>query len=204
MEITKVNYALVVYLALIEGLSLFVLDLFSGYPFDEFIGLLAGFIPALIVLSLYRIVSDKIPIKINGKEITKLPILQLSAMNALFIEILFIIQTFIPNPTHLFGYAVFGLLSVLLASLVLILAYNKLKLKVSFELNNKLIKVNKISPYASVYAGIFEFFILPLMMLFYSLNLFSLINGIVSGFVGGLIGLWIVNKILEKRPLELF
>ena len=203
MEITKVNYALVVYLAMIEGLSLFVLDILRPYPFDLFVGFIVGFIPSLAVLIAYRLIAHQFPIKINGMDITKLPILFLSALNAVFIELLFVMQSVIPSPGNMPGYSVFGFLSVLIASLVLIFIYNKLDWKISLEVNHRIVKLKNISPYVAVYAGIFEFFILPLMMIFYSLNLFSLINGLVSGFVGGLVGLWVVNKILEKKPLEL-
>ena len=203
MEIKKVNYALVVYLALIEGLSLFVLEVLKPYPINAILGLIVGFVPAVVVLAIYKVSSESFPVKLNGKDVTKLPILYLSVLNAIFIEVLFLIQNYLPALGGLFGSAVFGLLSVLIASLLLIMVYNMANVKLNFELNHKELKVTHLDLTTSVYAGIFEFFIMPVMVLFYSLNLFSLINGLVSGFVGSLIALWIVNKILEKKPLEL-
>ena len=203
MQINKLNYALVVYLALVEGLSLLVLDLLSPYPIDAFLGLIVGFIPALVVLGIYRLTSQQLPIKLNGKEVTKLPILYPSVLNAIFIEVLFFVQRFIPSPSNILGEAVLGLLSVIVASVVLILAYNIINMKLSFELNNKLLKLTHIDLTTSVYAGILEFFILPLMFVFYAINMYSLLNGLIAGLVGSLIGLWIINKIIERKPLEL-
>ena len=203
MQLNKVNYALVVYLALVEGLSLFVLDLLSPYPIDAFAGLIVGFIPALIVLGVYRLTSSQLPIKLNGKEVTKLPIIYPSIINALLIEVLFLVQRYIPSPTNILGSAIFGLLSVLIASLVIIMVYNMANLKIKFELNDKLLKLTHIDLTTSVYAGLLEFFILPLMVLFYAINIYPLLNGLIAGLVGSLIGLWLVNKILERKPLEL-
>ena len=203
MQLNKVNYALVVYLALVEGLSLLVLDLLKPFPIDAFLGLIVGFVPALIVLAVYRLSSSQMPIKLNGKEVTKLPIFYPSIINAIFIEVLFFVQRFIPSPSNILGEAVLGLLSVLIASLLLIMAYNMFNLKLKFELSDKSLKLTHIDLTTSVYAGILEFFILPLMFMFYLINIHPLLNGLVAGFVGSLIGLWIVNRMLERRPLEL-
>lgn len=203
MQINKVNYALVVYLALIEGLSLLVLDLTQQYPVRAIEGLFVGFIPAFIVLSLYRLISNELPIKINGREITELPLLYPSILNAIFIELLFLIQILLPNLTGILGSAVFGFLSVFISSFVLVFAYNIFGVSLGFELNSKMEKLIHIDLITPFYAGIFEFFILPLMAVFYVLKLPVFINGLIAGFVGSLIGLWIINKILEKKPLEL-
>ena len=151
MEITKVNYALVVYLAMIEGLSLFVLDILRPYPFDLFVGFIVGFIPSLAVLIAYRLIAHQFPIKINGMDITKLPILFLSALKAVFIELLFVMQSVIPSPGNMPGYSVFGFLSVLIASLVLIFIYNKLDWKISLEVNQRIVKLKNIKSPVLIY-----------------------------------------------------
>lgn len=202
MEITNVNYALGVYLALIEGLSLFVLEFNRNYPIDLISGLIVGFIPMFLVLCLYRLISEELPLKINGKEITWLPILLPSLFNAVFIEIAFLIQGWLPNPTYIVS-VLSTVISIIIAALILIVIYNKSDFKLEFELNNKLFKAKQVSFTFAVYAGLIELFIIPFIFFFYSIALHPLINGLVAGFIGSMIGLFIINLIIERKPLEI-
>lgn len=95
----------------------------------------------------------------------------------------------------------FGFLSVFLAAWVLLLVYNNLNFKIKFKLNSKKVKLKQISPLFVVYMGIFEAFILPVMIYLLTLNYF--LDGLISGFIGGAIAWFIVNKILAKKPLEI-
>ncbi len=203
MQLKHVNYAFVVYLALIEALSLVVLDFTNEVNFSIFNGFIVGFVPALIVLLLYRVISPNYPVKFNGKEILKLPVLYLSVVNGLFIFLLFLIQGFLPNPDGLLGNAFYGFFSVFLSSLILIAIYGGINFKVKFTFGMKEVKLNDISVYASLCAGLFEFFILPLMALFYNFNIPSFINGLLAGFIGGTIALYLLDSLLEKKPIEM-
>lgn len=201
MEISKVSLSLAVYLALIEGISLFVLD-FSR-EFDFYGAFLVGFVPAIIVLGLYKLTSNIFPIKINNKKISNIPVILLSIANGIFIILLFLIQDLIMRiKAHIFV-PIFGFFSVFLAFLILIIIYNNIKLKISFNTGKEHFKVKRIGLYFAIYAGILEAFILPLMNIFYSINMPSLLNGFIAGLIGGIIGLVIVNLILRKLPLEL-
>ncbi len=203
MLIRRLNYTFILYLALIEGLSLVVLDIVTKINFGILNGFLVGFVPALLVLLLYTFTSKYYVVKVNNKELLELPVLYLSVANGLFIFLLFLIQSLLPSPGRVIGTAVYGLLSVLLSSLVLILIYNKIHYKIRFTLDVKSVQLKEISVFASVYAGIFEFFILPLMGMFYDLAFPAFINGFLSGLIGGTIALYIVDSILEKKQLEI-
>ncbi len=201
MKIKKVSLSLTVYLALIESISLFVLD-FSR-EFDIYGAFLVGFIPVILVLWIYKLSSSRFPVKINDEKISNLPVVLLSIANGIFIVLLFLIQDLMLriNP-HIFV-PIFGLFSVFLTFLILVLIYNSINLKVIFNLDEERIKIKKISLYFAIYAGIIEAFILPLMYLFYSIDMPSLLNGFIAGLIGSFIGLVIVNNILSKKPLEI-
>lgn len=193
MKISKISWNLVIWLALIEGISLFVLDL-NAFSF------LIGFIPALLVLLIYELN----PIKINNQKITKLPVLYLSLVNGLFIFILFNVQKIIEIFINKLFIGIFGFLSVLLAFLILVLIYNNIKIfRIKFKLNNKKVALKHLDYCFVLYAGLFEFFILPLMKWFYSINLHIFVNGALAGLIGSSIALLIVNYILKKKPLIL-
>lgn len=201
MEISKISLSLAVYLALIESISLFVLD-FSR-EFDFYGAFLVGFVPAIIVLVLYKLASTVFPVKLNNKSVSNVPIVFLSIANGLFIILLFLLQDFMNKLKLNMFVSLFGFFSVFLSFLILVLIYNKLDFKVEFNLENRLVKIKKVSLYFAVYAGIVEAFILPLMALFYSYGISSLLTGFAAGFVGGIIGLWVVDYIINKKPLEL-
>jgi hypothetical protein len=88
----------------------------------------------------------------------------------------------------------------LIAALILVLIHNNFNFKLKFNLDEGEIKLRKISPIIALYAGLFEFFILPLMLVLHQINPF--VNGFLSGAIGGSIAWLIVNLILEKKPLE--
>lgn len=202
MQITKVNYAFAIYLALIESIALFVLDFTWKYPMKEISGLLVGFIPAIIVLWIYRLISKALPIKLNGKEITSFPILIPSLFNAVFIELAFLIQSQIPSPgiPIVFLTTIF---SILISSGVFISMYNGAKLKIEIELDHKLFKIRKIDLMLAAYAGLFELFILPFMYLFYYFRIPSIVNGLIAGLIGSLISVLILNRILQRKSLQI-
>ncbi len=197
MKIKNFNYWLVVYLAVIEGISLFVLNSVNIAN----AGFLVGFIPAIIVLWLYQFTASYAPIKLNGNEIHDFPIVFPSIANGLFIMVLFFIQFLLPVES-LIGNALFGFASVFLSFFILVLVYNMMKFKMKFLLGERIVTLTRISPLFSVYAGIFELFILPLMDLFYKLGVNPFLNGLCAGFLGGTIGAFVVLYFMEKKPLE--
>ncbi|HME87088.1 MAG TPA: hypothetical protein VKE88_01640 [Candidatus Nanoarchaeia archaeon] len=150
---------------------------------------LIGAVPAFVILAIYKFTINYLPIKIN-KSPVHIPVIPWSFMNGVFIVILFATQKFIPVIPYPFYEAVFGFVSVMIAFFVMIVANNVFSRK-------------KTSPLLALYAGIFEFFILPLMFVFYGLQENTFVNGFVSGLIGGAIALCIVNKILKKNPLTL-
>ncbi|MEK6886688.1 MAG: hypothetical protein AABW88_02550 [Nanoarchaeota archaeon] len=200
MKINKISLSLVVYLALIESISLFVLDFSRNNLYGAF---LVGFIPAIIVLGLYNLISNIFPVKLNNKSVSKIPAVLLSVANGLFIVTLFFVQDIMTKINPNIVVPLFGFFSVFFVFLVLVLIYNNIKLNVIFNLGKERIEVKQISLYFAIYAGIVEAFILPFMYVFYSINIPSLLNGLFAGLIGGIIGLFLVNLVLRKIPLEL-
>jgi hypothetical protein len=194
MEISKISWSLAVYLMLIEGIALFLLDLGTHAFF-------IGFISLAIVLLLYKATQKTLPLKINNKTISGLPIATLSALNGLFMLVLFLIQdALLKTFSHMLS-AVYGFLSVFVTIFLLILIYNENPYKVSFKISNQKIKLNKISVLFALYAGLFEFFIMPAIFYFFSINLPGIYNGLISGLVGGLLGVLVSNLLLKKWPV---
>jgi hypothetical protein len=196
MHITKISWSLAVYLALIEGIALFLMQ-------KSFHAFFIGFVPAFVVLALYKLINKQFPIKLNNVKISKLTIITLSLLNGLFMILLFLIQDILVRIfNHMFS-AVFGFLSVFLVIFLMIIIYNEIPYKISFKLNNEKLKLHKIDIVVAVYAGIFEFFILPLIYVFYYLNVNVFINGFLAGLIGGLVSLFVINLIIKKYPLKI-
>ncbi len=196
MKIRHLDFSFVLYLALIEGIALFVLDKTVALG-----GVWVGFVPAFIILLIYKITYKYIPIKINGKEVMYVPVIFLSIANGLFIVLLFFIQNYIPNFANVLSEGLYGLISVFLSFMILIFLYNIQPLKITIMIGTTAQKIEKMSYKFSVYAGIFEFFILPLMFIFYTIHINSFLNGLLSGLIGGIIALFVVNLILSKKPV---
>lgn len=213
MKIRSINFNFVLYLALIEGISFFLAS--SGVN-----SFLVGFLPMLTVLLMYKLISDYLPVKINNMKMHNLPLVALSVINGLFIMLLFFVQdmlykipwmqNLLSSFRNIFGDALFGFLSVFLSALVLLLIYNysnleiikiKFKIPVVLSLNRKKVMIKKINYLFVAYMGIFEAFILPIMVSFSAIHPF--LNGLISGFIGGAVAWIIVNAILSKNSLEL-
>jgi drug/metabolite transporter (DMT)-like permease len=212
MNIEKISYSLVLYLALIEGLSLVILDIIPAAVFvDSSFGMLLafpiGFIPALLVLFIYRFKEKYLPLKINGKKITNIPLLIPSIANGLFMTFLFSAQELLPIPTTtIIGEGLFGFVSVLIAAWIVVVLYNELPLKatrIRFSIDKKHVELKHIGYFAALYAGLFEFFILPLMFVFYGYGIYPFLNGFFSGLIGSTVALFITNQLLKKNPLQL-
>lgn len=194
MQITKISWSFAVYLALIEGIALFLLDLGTHAFF-------IGFISAAVVLLLYQLTKKILPFKINNKPVSNLPIAILSVFNGLFMMILFLLQDVILRIfNHMFS-AIFGFLSVFVTFFLIVVLYNQSPYHSSFNLGKEKLKLRKVSVLFAFYAGLFEFFIMPLILYGYSINLPGFVNGIMSGAIGGLLGLLIFNACSKRYPL---
>ena len=115
MKINKISLSLVVYLALIESISLFVLDFSRNNLYGAF---LVGFIPAIIVLGLYNLISNIFPVKLNNKSVSKIPAVLLSVANGLFIVTLFFVQDIMTKINPNIVVPLFGFFSVFFVFLV--------------------------------------------------------------------------------------
>jgi len=205
MNIRKISWTLVLYLALIEGISLYVLQLLLGSEVLQtelgvLFGFPVGFIPMFIVLLLYRGVERFIPVKFNGKRLLQIPLIFPSFLNGIFLMVGFLLQEVIPF-ISLIANAILVSISFLLSGLILLAVYNRRNLKMRFSLNQKRFALNKINLSVVWCVAIFEFFILLFMAYFQNLPVF--LNGLYSGFLGGLIGWFITSLILLKKPLKI-
>jgi hypothetical protein len=198
MQIKQISWILILYIALIEGISLYMQEFTRS--FDLIInGLMIGFFGMLLTILIYN--NSPYKIKINNKKINKINPIVPSIFNALFIAFSFVIQVGIVRLENygLIGFALLGLISIGLAAVLSILIYNTANLKIQFD--NQTIK--KIPYSLALVAGFFEFFIIPLMFIFYAANTHLFLNGFVSGLVGSIIPLAILNLILEKKSISL-
>ncbi len=196
MQIKSLGFNLVLYLALIEAIALLTLD-YHANPF------LIGLIPAFIVLLLYEFLSKYFPVVINESEITDVPIILPAILNGIFILILFGIQSVTPVfGKDAIGTALFGFVSVAAAFLAVLFLYNISPVKIKFRLNKKQVELRKVSYMFVVYAGIFEFFILPTMAVFSAAGINMFVNGLISGLLGGTIAWGVLNLFLMKNPVE--
>jgi hypothetical protein len=212
MNIEKISYSLVLYLALIEGLSLVILDVIPAAVFvDSSFGMLLafpiGFIPALLVLFIYRFKENYLPLKINDKKIADIPLLIPSIVNGLFMVFLFSAQELLPIPTiGIISEGLFGFVSVLIAAWIIVVLYNEIPVKATrlrFTVNKNHVELKRIDYFTVLYAGSFEFFILPLMFVFYGYGIYPFLNGFFSGLIGSTVALFITNQLLKKKPLQL-
>jgi hypothetical protein len=208
MEIKSINYWFIVYLALIEGLSLLVLDLIPLRWYTEslaglLLGFPVGFIPMFSVLLLYKFTGKRFPIRISNGIVSDVPLLLPSLMNGIFILLLFPLQDILPSfNLGLLGAALFGFFSVLLTTMILLTFYNESRVKLKFTLQGRKVKLQRLTHGIILYAGLFEFFILPLMGIFYQKGIPAFANGFLSGLIGGSIAWLLVNYILSKKPIE--
>ena len=208
MEIRSINYWFVVYLALIEGLSLVILNVIPAYWYvNSLLGLLigfpVGFIPMFLVLLLYKFSKKRFPIKLNGAIVSDVPLLFPSILNGFFILFLFPLQDLLPFfYLGVIGAALFGFISVLLTALILLTIYNEAPVKVSFSVHNRKIRLVRVGYMAVVYFGLFELFILPLMGIFYQSGLHPFLTGSLAGLIGGSVAWLILKALLSFSPLE--
>ncbi|MFC1728350.1 hypothetical protein ACFLZ7_02705 [Nanoarchaeota archaeon] len=208
MQLKKIGWTLILYIALVEGIALLIQDLIT--PFVRFSepgraiasGLIIGFFAMLLTVLIYNLIPYKI--KINNKKINKVGILVPSVFNALFLALTFVVQLKIMDleSLGLIGFSLLGLISVGVALFLSIFVYNELNFKIRLDLNNKKQKINRIPFSFALIAGFFEFFIITLMVIFYFNQVPAFVNGFLSGLLGSLIPLAVLNELLEKINIK--
>ncbi len=210
MRIKNISWELLLYLAIVEAFSLWIQELMLPYvkissAFLQAIvfGFLTGFFGLFFTIEIYNVLPLKL--KLNKKPIKRVNVLAPCLLNAVFLAIAFMIQISIEKLEHLglIGYALFGFISIGLAAFLSILIYNNTNFKIKFYFSNKLKTIKKINLNFALFAGFFDFFIIPFMFVFYANNVPSFANGFLSGLLGSLVPFFITNFLLERCNIRI-
>lgn len=207
MRIKNISRILVLYIALIEGISLLIqavsvnLITVATEPLRAALfGLTTGFFGMLFTILIYNSLPFKI--NINNKKIDEVRPLVPSVFNALFLAISFLIQISIERIENLgiTGYALMGFISIGIAALLSLYVYNEFDLKINYVFDKKNSIIKKIPLSIALLAGFFEAFILPPMFIFYNSGMDVFLTGFLAGLFS-IIPLLIVNLVLKKLKL---
>ncbi|MEW6063377.1 MAG: hypothetical protein AB1571_03365 [Nanoarchaeota archaeon] len=218
LNINKLPFSLALLISLFEAFALFLypslmllatafmlsLPIFNigifelsmiGVLVSMFIGFIDGIFAAIPPLIIYKYLPK---IYFNGLTVTKIPLFKFSMANGLFIALLFAVEYFTNRirASYLLPLIAFTLPFVI--SYTLIRIYNKLNFKLKVYINNRLRIINKISCSTAVLFGLFEFFILPIMLLFLYLNISFFVSGLLSGLIGSLIAIVLYNHLINR------
>lgn len=197
-------------IAIFEFWNLLFLSLIylkNSFVYGFIVGLLGGFL-AILTFNILRI-----NIRLYSKKVlvlNKIDYFIPSLANGFFLGILFFSQNFISLPKNFIGLALLGFLSVLITLLFCFTLYNlmlvKINIKVGGFFSSKHFFIKKINILSfSIYAALFEFFIMPFMGLFLLLfkpfpNFISFpVSGFLAGLLGSLIGCLIYNFFTKFR-----
>ncbi len=187
-------------LMLFEGATLFVMGALHTWAFSRSLeAALIGFIGTPIALALWHGFGGNVRGKLGARSfaLTHISVVPASIANALFLIVLFLIEDMLPVRVHALN-AVLGFVAVMLALCVLFFLYNHQPFKISVTLGN-VTSIMAVAPWIAVLAGMYEAFILPIMVALMRLPLPVIasypIAGLVSGFVGGLVGTMIFNAL---------
>ncbi len=220
--IKKLNYSLVLFFVLFEAIALFFIDIFNidTQTITDLIpkffnGLLTGFLTAFIVIILLNLTlkiirtRSKINSKINSKrklKLKKINPLAPSIFNALFLAILFVIESLISSLKHLnllFGNAIVGAITTPLAIYIILTLYNNQNKIKAHIYTTKKQTIKKISAgNTALFAAIYEILALPTMAVLMTTKIPYIIIGALAGFTS-IITITIYNKLPKKRKLTL-
>jgi hypothetical protein len=178
-------------------------------------GFVVGFLGALIAIFNFNISQLNVRLDSNKKPVIleKIDYIIPSVANGFFLGILFFSQSFLVFlPTGVIGLALLGFLSVLITLIICFTFYNHIlsrtKFKVGAIFYSKHLYIDKVSIIRfSIYAALFELFIMPLISLFIILfnflpNLASFaVSGFLSGFIGSILGSIIFNRVGKRFPI---
>jgi len=216
----QINYKIVWLFILFESIALFFFSLFGldttttgNLLLKGIYGLLIGFITAILTLLIinYFLSKRKHKLIYKKKKIKKISLIIPSLANALFLGILFIIESIISPLKQLnilWGNMIVGAIATPLSLFIVLQIYNIQKNKIYFNTDKKYY-IKKISSLnLAIFAAIYEIIALPLMAilikhfyLFQKQLTFSII-GILAGTTS-LIAIFIYNKLLKKRKIFL-
>jgi len=192
-------------------------------------GLIVGFIGGMVAAFIYNILNryTKFTLRLETDKhefrLKKINVFMVSIANALFLMVLFVIESILASIKELhiiIGNALTGFIAATVTILFLVALYDfmpwGIKLGGRFEtnapltkkkkkaVNFKLIKMPIISTALAV--GIFELFILPLIAIF-SINVTSEIGfafaGLSAGFCGTVLAAFVFNRIRLKIDMKL-
>lgn len=217
-KIAHINYKLVWIFILFESIALFFFSLFNvntstteNLLSKGIYGIIIGFITAILTLLIinYFLSKRKHKLKYKTKKIQKISLMVPSLTNALFLGILFVIESIISPIKQLniiWGNMIVGGITVPLSIFIVLKIYNLQKNKIYFNAGKKYF-IKKISVWNIViFAALYEIIVLPIMALlikyFYFIQkelTFSII-GILAGTTS-LLTIFIYNKLLKKRKI---
>ncbi|QQG39079.1 MAG: hypothetical protein HYS32_01310 [Candidatus Woesearchaeota archaeon] len=190
MIVNKLKISLT--LAIFEASTLFILGLTKSFNLI-LTALLVGLLGSLIAVFIHNLLSKKFTLmSINSKKIFfpyNFPIFL-----SIFLIILFTTQLFLPFPDSLLGNFFLGFTSAFIASLICLSIYNIQPLKIKFN-KIKITQTNVLN--TSLFVGLYEAFILPIM------NPLMQINYPLAGFISGLAGGFIATSIYNKSKLKI-
>lgn len=186
MKINKLDYSLALVVAFFEAFALLFL-IILGYGENSLlgrviIGFLDGIFTGIIVLSLLKLMKSEI--------INKIKIFKLSLANGFFLAFMFFIEYFTNSlRINVLNTFILGFFVALLSGFVLIFVYNFLDKNISYN--------------SVILIGVFEAFILPIMLFLLKFNIFNsfidyFLSGFISGAIGSLLAISTYNFILSR------
>jgi len=220
IAIKKLSYKLIFVLALFEAVSLFFIALFgidtttkTDLTFKFINGLFTGFLTTIIAITIINLLLKNIQHKIRYQEqrVTKLGILTPAILNAIFLAVLFVIESIVSPIKHvnlIFGNAIVGVITTPLSIYLTLALYNRQdKLKIYFKTTKKHFIKKFSAGNIAIYAGTYEVIALPIMaVLMQQSMLQSQLGFTIIGLLAGLssmITVFLYNRMPQKRKIWL-
>ncbi|MBL7050937.1 hypothetical protein ISS04_02115 [Candidatus Woesearchaeota archaeon] len=216
----KLSYTLVLIFVLFEAVALFFIDVFNINTQTTtalipkfFGGLLTGFFTAFIAITLLNLILkiiNRIKIKSKTNQKTKLKFKKInplapSIFNALFLAILFVIESLLSPIKHtnlILGNAIVGTITTPLSIYIILTLYNKQdKLKAHIYTTKKQTIKNINAENTAIFAAIYEVIALPIMALLMTTKTPYIIIGAIAGLTS-IITITLYNKLPKKRKIK--
>jgi hypothetical protein len=139
----------------------------------------------------------KLSVRCSFGKIERIAIIDAGIANTIFLAALWNTQGIISLKQGVTQTIIIGFIATAITLVVLLAAYNLQPLKIRIMLNGSKARIMRVSVLATaITAGIYEAIILPLQYVLAGQGIIAaLVTGFLSGFIGGLAGTIIFNKL---------